>query len=106
MLWNCRSISGTGEKRGRKPADKGKQAKRKKNASWTPEFICLSKRNQESVPDSEERMMLQLSGLGERKITFCLDADNQEIYDEILSTFSKLSGGGGFEMLRVSEGGG
>ena len=50
-------------------------------------FICLSKRNQESVPDSEERMMLQLSGLGEQKITFCLDVDNQEIYDEILSTF-------------------
>ena len=68
-------------------------------------FICLSKRNQESVPDSEERMMLQLSGLGERKINFCLDADNQEIY-EILSTFPKLRGGGGFEMLRVSEGGG
>ena len=51
-------------------------------------------------------MMLQLSGLGERKITFSLDADNQEIYDEVLSTFPKLRGGGGFEMVRVSEGGG
>ena len=51
-------------------------------------------------------MMLQLSGLGEQNIIVCLDADNQEIYNEVLSTFSKLRGGGGFKMLRLSEGGG
>ena len=59
-----------------------------------------------SLKDSEELMMLQLSGLGEQNIIFCLHVDNQEIYNEILSTFSKLRGGGGFKMLRLSEGGG
>ena len=50
-------------------------------------------------------MMLQLSGLGEQNIIFCLDADNQK-YTMRYSTFSKLRDGGDFKILCLSEGGG
>ena len=51
-------------------------------------------------------MALQLSGLGEERVSFSIDANNQEIYDELQAKYPKLKGGGGFEMLRLPEGGG
>lgn len=41
----------------------------------------------------------------ERNITLSAHADVQEIHDELVFQFSKLSGSGGFELLRVPEGG-
>jgi hypothetical protein len=51
-------------------------------------------------------MILQLSGLGEDKISFNIDANSQEISNELYAKFPKLKDGGGFEMLRLPEGGG
>ena len=47
-----------------------------------------------------------MAGLGEKKITLLTDAGNFEIYDELQSQFPKLKNGGGFELLRLPEGGG
>lgn len=51
-------------------------------------------------------MMLQMAGLGEKKIALLIDAGNFEIYDELQSQFPKLKNSGGFELLRLPEGGG
>lgn len=69
-------------------------------------FICLARCNQESIPDSEEHMALQLSGLGEEKVSFSLDADHHDIYGEFQVVFPQLKDCGGFELLRLPEGGG
>ena len=47
----------------------GKKAKKMemtKKKTWTYTFVCLSQKDQDSIPDAEERMMLQLAGLGEK----------------------------------------
>ena len=55
------------------------------------------------MPDSQERLHLMLAGLGEKKIQ--LD-EWDEIHVELLFQYPKLKDGGGFELLRVGEGGG
>ena len=72
---------------------------------WTHTFVCLSSVSQETLPDGQERADLQIAGLGEKRITLSTYADAQENYDELVFQFSKLSTTGGFELLRVPEGG-
>ena len=60
----------------------------------------------EVVPDSQERSCLMLAGLGEKKIQLDDLCEWDEIYEELLFQYPKLKDGGGFELLRVSEGGG
>lgn len=62
--------------------------------------------SQDEVLDSDERASLQLSGLGENHITLNAYSEMQDIYDELLFQFPKLKQAGGFELLRVPEGGG
>ena len=73
---------------------------------WTHTFVCLSLPSQRYVPDSDERAVLQLAGLGEKKISIDAYSDAQEIHQELLYHFPKLRDGGGYELLRTSEGGG
>ena len=68
--------------------------------------LCLANISQVEVPDSDERASLQLSGLGEKRIILNAYSEMQDIYDELLFQFPKLKQGGGFELLRVPEGGG
>ena len=91
---------------GRKRKGATKTTLRKKLPSWTHTFICLASCTQEHVPDSEERASLQIAGLGEKRITLYLSSEAHDIYQELIYQFPKLSQGGGFELLRVPEGGG
>ena len=104
FFWN-RSSSVSVGKRSRR-MEKEKMTKKKKIQTWTHTFVCLSQKDQDIVPDVEERTMLQLAGLGERKVSFNVDADNWEIREELQYNFPKLRDSGGFELLRLSEGGG
>lgn len=103
FLWNPRSCLGS--KRGQGAYKKGGN-KKKKLPTWTHTFVCLANTSQTEVPDSDERASLQLSGLGEKRITLNAYSEMQDIYDELLYQFPKLKEGGGFELLRVPEGGG
>ena len=77
---------------------------KKKLPTWTHTFVCLASVSQETVPDGQERSELQIAGLGEKRITLNAYADAQDIYHELYQ-FPRLMEGGGFEMLRVPEGG-
>ena len=68
--------------------------------------MCLAYSNQETLPDGEERALLKIAGLGEKKISLCAFADAQDIYHKLLFRFPKLSEAGGFELLKSPEGGG
>lgn len=68
--------------------------------------MCLAKRESSSVPDSQERAALILSGLGEKKIQLDEYSEWPEIYEELMFQYPKLKESGGFELLRVGEGGG
>ena len=68
--------------------------------------MCLSNTDQDTIPDGQERAALQIAGLGEKKITLNAYAEAQDIYLQLSITFPKLSNAGGFELLRIPEGGG
>lgn len=84
---------------------KGK-TKKKKVPTWSHTFVCLSSTSQDTIPDSQERAQLQIAGLGEKKISMSLNADAHDICFSLCEHYPKLSGGGGFEFMRVPEGGG
>ena len=48
--------------------------------SWTHVFVCLACMEQDIVPDSSERAVLQIAGLGEKKLQFPIDAPSLYIY--------------------------
>ncbi len=83
----------------------GKGGKRKKLSTWTHTFVCLSRSTQVNLPDGDERALLQIAGLGEKKMVLLADSEAKEIYDELVTVFPKLAGAGGFELLRIPEGG-
>ena len=102
-LFNWNPSSSVGKKRKYPSSSRG--SKKKKLPTWTHTFVCLASVNQETLPDGQERADLQIAGLGEKRITLSAYADAQEMYDELAFQFSKLSESGGFELLRVPEGG-
>ncbi len=89
----------------RKSTTKCRAIKKKKLPTWTHTYVALASVNQETVPDSQERAELLIAGLGEKRITISADAEVQEIYSELSVHFPKLLDSGGFELLRVPEGG-
>ena len=68
--------------------------------------MCLSNVNQEYLPDGQERAQLQIAGLGEKKICLNAYSEAHDIYSELSFHFPKLCDAGGFELLRIPEGGG
>lgn len=82
------------------------KSKKKKIPTWSHTFVCLSSTSQEVIPDGQERALLQIAGLGEKRISLSVYADAQDISFDLCEHFPKLSNGGGFELLRVPEGGG
>lgn len=81
-------------------------SKKKKIATWTHTFVCLSHTSDDTVPDSDYRAELQMAGLGEKRIVLLVCGDVHDIYLELSSQFPQLAECGGFELLRVPEGGG
>ena len=75
FFWSPKSVVGV--KRDRRP-DRGKSSKKTKSPKWTHTFVCLSKKDQDVVPDSDERSTLQMAGLGEKRIALLIDADSGE----------------------------
>ena len=47
-----------------------KSGKRKKLPTWTHTFVCLASPTQDALPDADERAMLLIAGLGEKKVLF------------------------------------
>ena len=102
FLWDMRGNLG---KRRSSSYKKG-GSKKKKLPTWSHTFVCLASKEQDVVPDSQVRAALLLAGLGEKKITFDEYCNHQEISSELVFQYSKLANAGGFELLRVPEGGG
>lgn len=69
-------------------------------------FVCLASVHQDCIPDGQERAELQIAGLGEKRVSFNAFSDAFDIYKELEFEYPKLSSAGGFELLRVPEGGG
>ena len=100
--WNPSGLVG----RKRKAVGGRKAGYKKKLPTWSHTYVCLAATNQDSLPDGEERASLQIAGLGEKKISLSADADASEIYQDLSYHFPKLCDSGGFELLRIPEGGG
>ena len=79
------------------------KASLKKN-TFTKAFVCLSKVNQCSPPNAAERIRLSLAGSGEQKITLLKNGNSSHVHEKLLETFPSLMGGGGYEILRTSDG--
>ena len=79
--------------------------KRKRLPTWSHTFVCLSNKDKQTVPDSSEQAALLLAGLGEKKVTFDEFCNHQEKNSELEFGFPKLVDSGGFELLRIQEGG-
>ena len=102
-LWSFMSIlSGKRRSSGTK-LPKLPAKKKVKVPSWTHVFVCLAHVEQDTVPESNERAMLQIAGLGEKKLQFPVDADSDFIYAELVANFPKLRDSGGFELLKTHD---
>ena len=94
--WNPTSLIG----KKRKAVCARKSGLKKKIPTWSHMFVCLANINQDTLPT------LQIAGLGEKKMSLNAYVDAQDIYHDLLFQFPKLSDSGGFELLRIPEGGG
>ena len=76
--------------------------KRKKAVSWSTKFVCLASKNCCQVPGSvSEKEVLVDAGLGEKKVDIPdIDCTAEEFHKILTEAFPKLSGAGGFELLR------
>ena len=73
---------------------------------WAHSFVCLSSKEANIPPNSQERAQLQIAGLGEKRMSLDMHADARNVYDELMHQFPKLSDGGGFKLLRINDRGG
>lgn len=76
--------------------------KHNKMKGWSVKAVCLSNKDAVKVPTSSTtREVLLSAGLGERKIEVRnINGSWEEFKGEILATFPKLVGCGGFEIMR------
>lgn len=101
-LWNVGSKVGKRKSGPNKPRPKKKAAA----ATWSHTFVCLANVDNDTVPDGSYQSELQLAGLGEKRITFLACSDVHDIFAELSFQYPQLVQSGGFELLRVPEGGG
>jgi hypothetical protein len=64
-----------------------KTSKTKKLSTWTHTFICLANRKQNQVPSPQEWEILQLAGLGEKKVTLSTFSDVSCNYHHFFQNF-------------------
>ena len=72
-IFNWNPGNTVGQKR--KGLDQRLPKKRKALPMWTHIFICLSNKDANSPPDMQERASLQIAGLGEKRVSFNIYAD-------------------------------
>ena len=75
----------------------------KKLKTWSQTFICLSCPDQNEPPDSKTRAKLQPAGLGAKRLSLFQDGDPEELHEELVQQYPKLSSGGGYELLHASS---
>ena len=68
--------------------------------TWTHKFCCLADPNQSCTPSLALKRSLELSQLGEKKITFEKKASPAYFRREMLKNYPKLDDAGGYELLR------
>ena len=78
--------------------------KRNKIALWKHNFICLANTSDDLVPSNIAKANLIRAGLGLKEINFSLNGDSSGFHEEIMNAFPKLRDGGGYELLRTSDG--
>ena len=66
--------------------------------------MCLANKHQTTVPSAAEKIALTCSELGEQKIIFHKDGNSAHVHAKIMETFPALENGGGYDILRSSEG--
>ncbi|CAC5403388.1 unnamed protein product [Mytilus coruscus] len=69
------------------PDNKKKKSKR----GWTLQFFCLSSVNQENIPKSSEKQILNKTDLGLTKITLFQGETESEVTDKLMSEEGTLS---------------
>ncbi|XP_069109504.1 uncharacterized protein [Argopecten irradians] len=84
----------------RRTETKARDKKKSSARSWTASFVCLSDKDASTVPNGRERVVLQSSGLGFKRIVFSTDDDENEVKQKLSESFPKLIGIGGFELLK------
>ena len=80
---------------------------------WSGQFMCLSDIHAKEIPTPTEKAVLQMAGLGFKKIKFDLEADEVSAYnqlapsrsgnsqpDETTSSYSQLQNSDGFELMK------
>ena len=80
---------------------------------WSGQFMCLSDIHAKEIPTPTEKAVLQMAGLGFKKIKFDLEADEVSAYnqlapsrsgnsqpDETTSSYSQLQNCDGFELMK------
>ena len=78
--------------------------KRGKIALWRHNFLCLAYTSDDLVPSNMAKANLIRAGLGLKEITFALHGGSSDFHEEIIKAFPKLKNGGGYELLRTSDG--
>ena len=68
--------------------------------TWTHEFFCLAETDTDRIPNRQKKFILQSAGLGRKKLVFGSKDTANLIQEKLENAFSKLSHGGGFEILR------
>ena len=101
--WNSRS-STKANKRKATPTSLARPKKARRGHTWTHTWVCMSGIADETVPDANERVTLKMAGLGERRFAIDVASTAQDLCDALDSQFPRLVNGGGFELLRASEG--
>lgn len=67
-------------------------------------FACLAKKQPTTAPSAAEKIALSCCELGEQKIIFRKDGNSAHVHARIMETFPALVNGGGYDILRCSEG--
>ena len=95
-----RGSSCTGKKRSA-PASSTAVKPKRKRATWSPRFFCLSDIDQETVPSTVAgKEELFQCGLGEKKVEVEEELSPQEFKELVTNVFPKLRDSGGYELLR------
>ena len=78
---------------------RGQRSKKKRNATWLHEFVCLSSATQTVPPTPLERAELMQAGLGLKSISFLDCSDSDMFHQDLLEAFPKLEDGGGYAVI-------
>ena len=68
--------------------------------TWTHEFFCLAETNTDRIPSRQQKFVLQSAGLGRTKLVFGSKDTAKLVQEKLEKAYTKLSQGGGFEILR------